>query len=373
MAELSCQNVAPRALEVMRQGISDRLHLGVQVYVSRNGQPVIDDAIGEASVGTPLTTSHRLPWRSAGKPITAAAILRWCETGELTLDQAVAEFIPEFARMGKEAVTLRHLLQHTVALEPTSELSAQDSWEGVIDAICNTPIRSGWNTETHAAYEPVRSWFILGEILQIVTGRRYADVIERDWFEPLEIKNSSVLPVGPTNAGELDVPTYVRSGSNLIESPPVHPALANPAYPSPGSSFRGPIRELGKFYEMLLRAASGDQEQLLDAATVQLMTSRHREGRYDETLLHIVDFGLGVICDSKRYGPDTVPYGFGRHASEQTFGHGGVQSVMAFADPQYQLVVAVACNGLPGEPRHQRRFREFLSRLYEDLGLASSL
>ena len=55
----------------------------------------------------------------------------------------------------------------------------------------------------------------------------------------------------------------------------------------------------------------------------------------DVTFKHVVDWGLGTIIDSKRYGVETVPYGYGRYASDATFGHGGSQSSVGFADPAH--------------------------------------
>ena len=79
---------------------------------------------------------------------------------------------------------------------------------------------------------------------------------------------------------------------------------------------------------------------------------------------------MGFIVDSSIYGVETVPYGYGRHASPRTFGHGGHQSSSACADPEHNLVVAIAVNGMPGEEVHHRRFLELLTTVYEELGLA---
>ena len=92
---------------------------------------------------------------------------------------------------------------------------------------------------------------------------------------------------------------------------------------------------------------------------------------FDETFRHKVDWGLGFILDSNRYGAATLPYGFGLHASADTFGHGGQQSSADFADPGHGLAVAVIANGTPGEPRHNKRARELHTTIYEDLGLTS--
>jgi len=48
-------------------------------------------------------------------------------------------------------------------------------------------------------------------------------------------------------------------------------------------------------------------ELLVSIATIQQMIARHRVGKFDQTLQHTVDFGLGVVCNSNLYGLDTVP------------------------------------------------------------------
>jgi CubicO group peptidase (beta-lactamase class C family) len=84
-----------------------------------------------------------------------------------------------------------------------------------------------------------------------------------------------------------------------------------------------------------------------------------------------MDWGLGTIVNSNRYGVQTVPYGYGPLSSDRAFGHSGSQSSAAFADPDYGLVVAAMLNGMPGEPAHHRRMRAFLEALYRDLGLGN--
>ena len=89
----------------------------------------------------------------------------------------------------------------------------------------------------------------------------------------------------------------------------------------------------------------------------------------DETFGQVMDWGLGFLLDNKRYGP-AIPYGYGRHASARTFGHSGKESSTGFADPDAGLVVTVVFNGMPGEPKHDRRLRHVTAAIYEDLGLA---
>jgi CubicO group peptidase (beta-lactamase class C family) len=109
---------------------------------------------------------------------------------------------------------------------------------------------------------------------------------------------------------------------------------------------------------------------VLERETVALFTRRHREGMQDRTFRAVLDWGLGFILDSKRYGEAQHPYGYGPHASDATFGHSGYQSSTAFADPAHDLAVALVFNGCPGDAAHQERVHVVLGELYEDLGLA---
>ena len=85
----------------------------------------------------------------------------------------------------------------------------------------------------------------------------------------------------------------------------------------------------------------------------------------DLTFKAKLDWGFGFMIDSKGYtGPHS--YGYGKFASADTFGHSGNQCSCAFADPANGLVVAWACNGMPGESDHQIRQHELNTRIYQD-------
>ncbi len=365
----AAQTQLPQTFAVIQQGITRGLHLGVQLYVSRDLQPVVDLAIGENLPGEALTGDHILPWLSAGKPITALATLRLVEEGRLDLDQPVGELIPEFGQLGKETVTTRHLLTHTAGIEAVALGWPNTSWDEIIARICAAPLKAGAIAGDAHAYDPQRSWFILGEIIQRLRGRPIAEVLQKDIFEPLGMRDTW-LAIPDSRYAEYE-PRLGRihvagAGELKLNHSHLRESVTSPA---PGSSCRGPIRELARFYEMLLCEGTWNGRTLLSAESVQQMTARHRVARFDQTFQHTVDFGLGLIINSNQYGANTIPYGFGRHASTESFGHGGSQSCIGFADPQHRLAVAAVANGYPGEVPHNRRFRELLTALYVDLGL----
>src|SRR5262245_3141388 len=102
--------------EVIEQGIREGLHPGAQLCVSRDGKIRMDEASGKADRKVAMSRDSIMLWLSAGKPITAVAIGQLVERGKLGWNDAVTRFIPEFARHGKGAITIRHLLTHTAGL-----------------------------------------------------------------------------------------------------------------------------------------------------------------------------------------------------------------------------------------------------------------
>jgi len=87
----------------------------------------------------------------------------------------------------------------------------------------------------------------------------------------------------------------------------------------------------------------------------------------DRTFNVRLDRGLGVVVDSKQYGPGADWYG--PACSPRTFGHAGFVSSVGFADPENQLVVALAFNGMAEATTHEVRLRATLAAIYQDLGL----
>ncbi len=363
----------PLARGVIDDGISAGLHVGAQVYVSREGVPLADEAIGASFLpedgDVSLDPEHLVLWLSATKPIGAIAIAQLWEQDKLDLDAPIAEVIPEFGVRGKAPISMRHILTHTGGFR-TADLSDPTlPWDELVQRVCDSPLEDGWVIGETAGYHDRPSWYVLAEVVQRIDKRPYRDYVCEEIFAPLRMMDSWVgmhetvhRDYGSRIAGLYDTAGGAQRLTDWHREP-----YCTMVWPAGGG--RGPMGELGALYEMLLHGGALNGARILDERTVVEFTRRHRVGAFDTTFQHTMDWGLGFILDSKRYGMQTVPYGYGRHCSEETFGHGGRQSVGAFADPKYELVVAVAFNGTPGEPRHNKRIRDFATAVYVDLGL----
>lgn len=361
------RDVLPRTAEAIAADFTAGQHKGFQLYVSLRGETVADAASGEASPGVAMTPETLVCWLSSGKPLTAMAIGLLWQWGRFALDDPVADRIPEFAEKGKDRVTIRHLLTHTGGFPQVETGYPEATWDESVAAVCRSPIAEGWRIGRTGGYHVASSWFILGELIRRVSGRSFSEFVFREVCRPLGLFNTGMSIEEDWLAKDIGRVGWMwRRVGKTLEPLDWHdpPRLTRP---SPGSSARGPIRELGRFYEGLLDSLRFRGPFI--AQLVEPMTCPHRVGEFDRTFQHVVDFGLGFLVDSNRYGPETVPYGFGRYCSPRTFGHGGAQSSIGFADPEHGLVVAWAANAQIGEPRHNARNRAINTAIYEDLGL----
>lgn len=344
------------------------LHTGAQLYVALEGQVVADEGLGESHENRPMTRDHLTLWMSASKPLTAVAMAQLCETGAAALTDPVSLYLPAFAAGGKEAITIEQVLTHTGGFRTADADNVTESWDDAVRRVCAVPREPDWIPGLKAGYQVNGSWVVLGALIEHISEMPFQDYMRTRILDPAGMDHTWFgLPDDPEDEVTRRLaPVYVLKPTGLEP----HPTANTPAAWSqilPAGNVRGPIRELGRFYEALLEDGC-----LISEATRKEWTARRRVGLFDETFRQVLDWGLGFIPDNNRYGAETVPYGFGRHCSESSYGHGGAQSSVAFTDPDVELVVALVFNGMPGEPRHQKRIRAFLSALYEDLRLVGA-
>lgn len=360
---------------VLNEGIQNRDHFGGQFYISLGSKVILDEAFGYVGPKSvkPFPADALMLWRSSGKPLTAVALAFLVAAGKIDLHAPVADMIPEFGLHGKNRISAVHLLTHTGGIRNADKLSETLAWDEMISRICGMAPEEGWPLGERAAYHQAGSWYILAELCRRVAGvDNFSLWIRQQILEPLKMLHTHLgIPenLWDQTHQSLISPIFLSSTSEI--SP--HPYLDSRASCCgcrPGGNARGPMRELGRFYEFLLQSESQRSLKIPDSILTPFLTHARPRGLFDETFHHQMDWGLGFMLNSAIYGKDSVPYGFGSFASDATFGHGGAQSSAGFADPVHQLVVCWAVNGLPGEIRHQYRVRKIHNAIYQDLDLA---
>lgn len=359
----------PQTADLIARQMQSGLHIGAQVYVSHRGTTVADFAMGESRPGVEMTPETVMLWMSATKPTGAVAIARLWELGLLELDDPVGRHVPEFAQHGKERITIRHILTHTAGIRWIETGWPQASFDEVVAKVCAMRPERDWVPGRKAGYSAYVSWYVLAEIVRRLSGKEYAAFVRDEIFLPLGMTDCWIaMPphVYRDYGDRLGIMQKTEDGSPTDLGFDTEAACRNPR---PSGSGHGPMRQLARFYQMLLGRGTLNGSQILRPQTVEALVARHRAGMYDQTFKHVLDFGLGFVLNSNQYGVETVPYGYGPYASLRTFGHSGMQSSCAFADPENQLTVAIVFNGTPGEAAHDQRIRAVLTALYEELRL----
>jgi CubicO group peptidase (beta-lactamase class C family) len=359
----------PQTRSLLLEQMHAGLHIGAQLAVSLADGREFDLAIGQARPGTPMTADSLPVWMSAGKPIAAVALAQLQERGFLNFDDPVTKFLPEFAQLGKETITLRHILTHTAGFRHLPNYTWPDSWEKIIADICEMPLEPGWIPGRTAGYHPQTSWFILGEVIHRADGRPFDHYVRDEIFQPIDMQDFWIgIPIAQY---EQYGPRIALPHQTRHVPPTVAPQWESPAaltIPRPGSNTTGPARQFLHFYQMLLSHGAFNGRQLLTPASVAELTAPARIGLFDKTFNRPIDWALGFQINTAQ--SDTLPYSIGSHFSPRTFGHSGNQCSLAFADPESGIAAAVFCHGMPGEAAHQTRMRALLSIFAMEVGVS---
>ena len=169
---------------------------GATAIIAQKGQILYHKAFGMADLENNIPMRIEMVFRigSISKQFTAVAILKLMEEGKLSLQDEITKYIPDYPTQGNK-VTIEHLLTHTSGIlsytnmaKFGSELMARDMKPTeLIDVFKNEKFEFApgekWNYNNSG-------YFLLGYIIEKITGMTYADFIEKTIFKPLGMKSS---------------------------------------------------------------------------------------------------------------------------------------------------------------------------------------
>jgi CubicO group peptidase (beta-lactamase class C family) len=360
---------------------------GAAVCVYQHGECVLDLWGGSRDrQGRPWERDTMAPSFSTTKGIASTLIHIMVDRGLLDYDTPVAEYWPEFGQAGKEEITLRHVLAHQSGLyhirQMIDDASRMLEWDYIVEAIERAePVhppgeRTGYHGLTYG--------FLVGEILQRVTGKPFPELVHRELAEPLGLDGlyigapdevlgraaELIWPerlgrargAAPEKSGRLEdvvhervswlsdaLLRYAKVDLDLVS---ILDALAprgisgfdfgaedtlRVAIPAANGLFTA--RSLARIYAALSMGGELDGVRLLSRRTLAEATQRQRRTR-----------ALAVI-------PIDMRWRLGYHGifttvgvPREAFGHFGFGGSGAWADPSRELAVALIVNRGMGTP-----------------------
>ncbi len=211
-----------------------RLFNGALLVADENGV-VLKKAYGSANFewNVPNTPDTKFRIGSITKSFTAMVILQLAAEGKLQLDDPLSKHLPDYRKDTGERVTITHLLNHTSGIPSytSAEAFRADSRNpyGVAEFVkkaCSGDL--AFEPGTKYAYNN-SGYYLLGAIIEKLTGQTYAQAVQQRIFGPLGMKDSGFdvsatvlprrasgyepVPGGYANAPYLDMSQPYAAGS----------------------------------------------------------------------------------------------------------------------------------------------------------------
>jgi len=341
-------------------------HHGAQLAVYDGTERVLSLAGGDTGPdGDPTTPDQKHVLFSCTKPYTAACVHHLVDAGELDYGDRVVDHWPEYADEDTEKAdtTVRHVLSHQAGLAITdldANPEAWTDWDASVSLLEDAD--PSFAPGTSAAYHPVSFGFLAGELVRRASGQSVGAYAREHVFDPLGMDDTHIgLPENesddvatlvafddPDRCRDTDTGLDTDRGDSaaLFNTEAVHRAEI------PAASGVGTARDMARFYACLANGGELDGARILDTDTVAALTRVQAQVEDDGTLGVPRRYGMGVV----RGGTPHDKYG--TLSDGAVFGHGGLGSSVAWADPGTGLAFAYVTNGIRDETEHRLRVNE---------------
>lgn len=339
-----------------KREVSDGLLPSAQVALAFEGELVAFETFGDA------TSDTRYVVYSSTKAFVAGAMWALIGDGLVDVSKPVADYVPEFATNGKEAITVEQVMLHTSGF-PHAPLAAAvgDSSGGRTAAFAKW--RCNWEPGSRFEYHPSSAHWVLAEIIERVTGRDFRDVVEDRVTRPAGLPR--VLGDVSHRAAELVVvgekasPDELEAAFGVRELPVTEvtttallgfndPAIQRVGMPGGGGVMRA--CDLALYYQAILH---NPNEMWMPTVLHNVKTCVRN--RFPDQLTGVpANRTLGLV----QAGSDGKSNfrGMGRTVSALTVGHNGAGGQIAWGDPVTGLSLGYCTNGLDQhEVREPRR------------------
>ena len=377
---------------IMSKHVTDKKIAGASGLIARHGKIAYQETWGMADTeaGSPMRmdTIHRI--YSMSKPITGVALMMLYEEGKFQLNDPIAKFLPEFAKMNlgveekdpttgamtfktvplKKMITVRDLLRHTAGFT-----------YGVFG---DTPVDRGYRqsgilsdlslkdfslnlAKQPLQYEPGTRWHysvsvdLQGRLVEVLSGKPFDQFLQERIFTPLGMtdtgftvpadkKNRFARLYTPNKTGGID-PINICSAREdcLSKFPNAAPSmLESVGMQSGGGGLVSTTYDYLKFCQMMLNKGTMEGKRLLSRKTVELMSSDNLGSIPGPSSGY--GFGLGFAVNK-------APGETGMMGSAGEYNWGGAAGTKFWIDPKEDMIGIFMIQILPNSIDYGSEFR----------------
>jgi CubicO group peptidase (beta-lactamase class C family) len=359
----------PLSQSVLNRFVADRRLPGVSVGVrAPDGSDIfIQAGTLDFNVFDRVTPDSLFRIFSMTKPVTGTAAALLIEDGKLTLDQPVADIVPEFAQLkvatnpatglaarpARNTMTIRHLLTHTSGLTysiagdgpvqrayreagitpgaPADGSPQVRDLDELVAKLADLPLIA----EPGTAWNYSVSLDVLGLVIQRVSGMAFPDFVQRRILNPVGM-DDTVWRLRDGDAARL-MQVYAY-GRDRAAPPTVAAGLSAEAYARPVTLYSGgggllsSTRDYLDFLSMLLNDGRAGRVRVLKPETARLIRS------------DILPEGLTADGGGFGFGGWVARPG---HRRQGEFGWSGAASTQGWIDPERNFAAALMIQAMP--------------------------
>jgi CubicO group peptidase (beta-lactamase class C family) len=278
---------------------------------------------------------------SSSKSFTAIAIMQLVESGDLSVDDPVSDYLPHLDDVPGDPITVHELLTHTSGMPSDGmagplitrplglghvevPLSSDDDFRRHVQGSADRRVT---DRETFFYYNG--GYTILGKLVEEVTGDSYAEYVREEILDPLRMDRSTFDREAFEDEDDRMTP-YVKQEESSTQSDFPFDSLIH----APGGLVSS-AREMGEYIRMYLNGGELDGASVLSASSLDAMTTP--------------DGTFGTYIDGRDVG-----YGYGLMVEEflddTLVGHGGSIAVsnswFGYLD-EAEVGVAISCTTSP--------------------------
>jgi CubicO group peptidase (beta-lactamase class C family) len=338
------------------------MHPAVSLVIRRHGEIVLKRSIGHAQGNGPgdeneepvlMTPETPVCLYSASKAMAAMPVHLLSERNELSLLDPVSHYIPEFGQNGKQDITVYQLLCHKAGI-PTINADGVDVAELLLDAdevlrllYASEPEKPG----QHHAYHALTAGFVVADLVEKVTGRKFRSFFREHFTEPLGLKSIDFGLRGKA-FGKLArnyVSGFKVSGAvNLYLNRAIGTTLENAVAVSndprfyeaviPAGNGVGTADECSQFFQCLLNGGELGGQRVLEPLTVRRAIAEVGKPEFDRSLLVPLRYSAGMMLGD-------TPWGLFGPKTSRAFGHLGFTNNFLWADPERAISVTLLTTG----------------------------
>lgn len=339
-----------RVKALFQEQLDQGLHPGAAMAAYRNGKLVLDlyGGLADREAKKPVSQDTLFVIFSSTKPLAAFCWhLLWAR-GQLEMGDWIADHWPEFAKNGKDRVTVRHILTHTAGFPETPPELTPDkmtNWEASVQAMENATL--SYEPGKVIAYHSLNFGWVVGEVVRRVDGRPISRFLQEEVTGPLGMKDFylGLPPEQEPRVAKLYAMEDCDSSDtvDLFNRSEAHQAVI------PAANGISTARDLARFYAMLSMGGSLDGTEIVRPGVIKSFAALQEEGE-DRTNGREIKLGLGFAIDDPGMGTQR---GSGRY--NHSIGHGGLGSSIGWVDLGSRLAVAIITNGVRGDESNTQR------------------